>query len=253
MFIDEVSIYIKAGDGGKTRLATGEPVSKASLRVEAYGAVDEANSTIGVARLHTTADPILDPILDRAQNDLFDLGADLATPHSDDLKFEPLRIKASQVDRLEAEVDQLNQKLTPLNSFILPGGTAWDRGEIDPVSATLRRLHADGTTIGALCSGVLALAYAGLVDTRRHTGNYAGHIETYVPDYAGGAHYDADALALTDDGVITAGGVSGIEFAREVIRALALYDERDTEAWYRLFKHAIPPPWFVVAPDEAMA
>ena len=137
--------------------------------------------------------------------------------------------------------------------MILPGGTAWERGEIDPVSATLRRLHAEGTTIGALCSGVLALAYAGLVDTRRHTGNYAGHIETYVPDYAGSAHYDADALALTDDGVITAGGVSGIEFAREVIRALDLYDERDTEAWYRLFKHAIPPPWFVATPDEAMA
>lgn len=116
-------IVTKAGDGGKTRLATGEPVSKASLRVEAYGAVDEANSAIGVARLYTTADPILDPILDRAQNDLFDLGADLATPQSDELKFEPLRIKASQVDRLEAEVDLLNEKLTPLNSFILPGGT----------------------------------------------------------------------------------------------------------------------------------
>ena len=137
--------------------------------------------------------------------------------------------------------------------MILPGGTAWERGEIESVSAMLRRLHLEGATIGALCSGVLALAYAGLVDTRRHTGNYAGHIETYVPDYLGGAHYDADSLALTDDGVITAGGVSGIEFAREVIRALDLYDARDTEAWYRLFKHAIPPPWFVPAPDEAMA
>lgn len=116
-------IVTKAGDGGKTRLATGEPVSKASARVEAYGAVDEANSAIGVARLHTTADPVLDPILERVQNDLFDLGADLATPDSPDLKFEPLRIQASQVDRLEAEVDQLNDKLTPLTSFILPGGT----------------------------------------------------------------------------------------------------------------------------------
>lgn len=116
-------IVTKAGDGGKTRLATGEPVSKASARVEAYGAVDEANSALGVARLHTTSDHLLDPILDRAQNDLFDLGADLATPHGDDLKFEPLRIQASQVDRLEAEVDQLNAALTPLTSFILPGGT----------------------------------------------------------------------------------------------------------------------------------
>lgn len=116
-------IVTKAGDGGKTRLATGAPVSKASARVEAYGAVDEANSAIGLARLHTTADPLLDPILDRAQNDLFDLGADLATPHADDLKFEPLRIQESQVLRLEAEIDQLNGKLTPLTSFILPGGS----------------------------------------------------------------------------------------------------------------------------------
>jgi cob(I)alamin adenosyltransferase len=116
-------IVTKAGDGGKTRLATGEPVSKASARVAAYGAVDEANSAIGVARLYTTADPVLDPILDRAQNDLFDLGADLATPHAPDLKFEPLRIQESQVLRLEAEIDQLNDKLEPLTSFILPGGS----------------------------------------------------------------------------------------------------------------------------------
>jgi cob(I)alamin adenosyltransferase len=116
-------IVTKAGDGGKTRLATGEPISKASARVEAYGAVDEANSAIGVARLHTTSDPVLDPILDRIQNDLFDLGADLATPDSPDLKFEPLRIQASQTDRLEVEVHELNAKLSPLTSFILPGGT----------------------------------------------------------------------------------------------------------------------------------
>ncbi len=117
-------IVTKAGDGGKTRLATGEPVSKASARVEAYGTVDEANSAIGVARLHTAGDAILDPILDRVQNDLFDLGADLATPQSPDLKFEPLRLQESQVLRLEAEIDTLNEKLSPLTSFILPGGTA---------------------------------------------------------------------------------------------------------------------------------
>ena len=116
-------IVTKAGDGGKTRLATGEPVSKASARVAAYGAVDEANSAIGVARLYTTGDPLLDPILDRAQNDMFDLGADLATPHSPDLKFAPLRIQESQVLRVEAEIDQLSAKLEPLTSFILPGGS----------------------------------------------------------------------------------------------------------------------------------
>lgn len=116
-------IVTKAGDGGKTRLATGEPVSKASARVKAYGAVDEANSAIGVARLHTTSDPVLDPILDRVQNDLFDLGADLATPHSETLKFEPLRVQESQVLRLESEIDDLNAALEPLTSFILPGGS----------------------------------------------------------------------------------------------------------------------------------
>ena len=116
-------IVTKAGDGGKTRLATGEPVSKAGARVAAYGAVDEANSAIGVARLYTAGDAVLDPILERVQNDLFDLGADLATPHADDLKFEPLRIQPSQTDRLEAEVEQLNERLSPLASFILPGGS----------------------------------------------------------------------------------------------------------------------------------
>ena len=118
-------IVTKAGDGGKTRLATGEPVSKGGLRVEAYGAVDEANAAIGVARLYTKDDPRLDPILARVQNDLFDLGADLATPEGDTpLPFAALRIQESQVDRLEAEVEMINEKLTPLTSFILPAGSA---------------------------------------------------------------------------------------------------------------------------------
>lgn len=117
-------IVTKAGDGGTTRLATGEEISKADLRVEAYGAVDEANSALGVARLHTGAAPNLDAILARVQNDLFDLGADLATPERGaPLKFEALRITEAQVDRLEAEVEALNATLAPLTSFILPGGT----------------------------------------------------------------------------------------------------------------------------------
>jgi cob(I)alamin adenosyltransferase len=140
-------IVTKAGDGGKTRLATGEPVSKASARVEAYGAVDEANSCIGVARLHTAADPVLDPILDRAQNDLFDLGADLATPDSPDLKFEALRIQESQVDRLEAELDALNKQLTPLTSFVLPGGS--------PAAA---QLHVARTVMRRAERSIVALA-----------------------------------------------------------------------------------------------
>jgi cob(I)alamin adenosyltransferase len=113
-------IVTKAGDGGKTRLASGEPVSKAGARVSAYGAVDEANSTIGVARLHVAADVVLDPMLDRIQNDLFDLGADLATPGE---LAGALRISAAQTDRLEREVGLLNEELSPLTSFVLPGGS----------------------------------------------------------------------------------------------------------------------------------
>jgi cob(I)alamin adenosyltransferase len=118
-------IYTRAGDGGRTRLATGEEVAKWSLRVEAYGGVDETNAAIGVARLHAGAEPGLDAVLARIQNELFDLGADLATPERDaPLPFEALRIQAGQVVRLEADIDALNADLQPLTSFILPAGCA---------------------------------------------------------------------------------------------------------------------------------
>ena len=117
-------IYTRTGDAGRTRLSTGEPVAKDNPRVEAYGAVDETNAAIGVARLHTGGDPVLDAMLTRIQNELFDLGADLATPErGKDLGWEPLRVLDSQVERLEAEIDTLNAELSPLTSFILRGGT----------------------------------------------------------------------------------------------------------------------------------
>jgi cob(I)alamin adenosyltransferase len=116
-------IYTRTGDAGKTRLSTGEPVAKDDLRVEAYGAVDETNAALGLARLHTADDAVLDAILGRIQNELFDLGADLATPdRGKDLGWEPLRILDGQVARLEAEIDQLNADLPELKSFILRGG-----------------------------------------------------------------------------------------------------------------------------------
>ncbi|MET0545912.1 MAG: cob(I)yrinic acid a,c-diamide adenosyltransferase [Caulobacterales bacterium] len=116
-------IYTKAGDRGRTRLATGEEVAKDAARVEAYGAVDETNSALGLARLQTQGWIELDLILGRIQNDLFDLGADLATPERDKpLAFTPLRVTPEQVERLEREIDMLNADLTPLNSFVLPGG-----------------------------------------------------------------------------------------------------------------------------------
>lgn len=117
-------IYTRTGDAGSTRLASGELVAKSSARVEAYGGVDETNACVGLARLHTGGDAVLDPILARIQNDLFDLGADLATPdRGRALEWEPLRILDSQVDRLEREIDLMNAELSPLTSFILPGGT----------------------------------------------------------------------------------------------------------------------------------
>lgn len=117
-------IYTRTGDTGSTRLATGSPVSKASLRVDAYGGVDETNAFLGVARQHTTADPVLDAMLERIQNDLFDLGADLATPEQNEKPaWEPLRVVESQVERLEQEIDRLNSELSSLTSFVLPAGS----------------------------------------------------------------------------------------------------------------------------------
>ena len=117
-------IYTRAGDKGMTRLSTGEKVRKDQVRVEAYGAVDETNSCVGLVRLHTGADAVLDAMLGRIQNELFDLGADLATPdRGKDLGWTPLRIVAGQVERLEHEIDQLNAELSPLDSFVLPAGS----------------------------------------------------------------------------------------------------------------------------------
>ena len=117
-------IYTRTGDDGTTGLVSGARRRKDDLRVEAYGTVDETNSCIGLVRQHTSANPELDAMLERIQNDLFDLGADLATPETDEPPaYEPLRIVQAQVDRLEREIDLLNAALQPLKSFVLPGGT----------------------------------------------------------------------------------------------------------------------------------
>ncbi len=115
-------IYTRGGDGGETSLGDGRRVAKHELRIAAYGSVDEANAVIGLARLHAEGEA--DAMLGRIQNDLFDLGADLATP-ADGAKGEAaLRVVAAQVTRLEAEIDAINAPLKALESFILPGGTA---------------------------------------------------------------------------------------------------------------------------------
>ncbi len=113
-------IYTRGGDAGETSLVGGKRVAKHDARVEAYGTVDETNAAIGMARVHTKGEA--DDMLARAQDDLFDLGADLATPRDKD-SGETLRIVQEQVDRLEREIDGMNEALSALESFTLPGGT----------------------------------------------------------------------------------------------------------------------------------
>jgi cob(I)alamin adenosyltransferase len=121
-------IYTRTGDDGTTALGSGERRPKYDLRISAYGTVDETNAAIGVARLHLSQAPDLDAMLGRVQNDLFDLGADLAVPQREG-KAERLRVLSTQVERLERDIDTLNAGLTDLTSFVLPGGT--------PAAATL--------------------------------------------------------------------------------------------------------------------
>ena len=116
-------IYTRTGDDGTTALGSGERRSKFDLRIAAYGTVDETNAAIGVARLHLHDAREIDAMLGMIQNDLFDLGADLSVPEREG-KAERLRLVASQVERLERDIDSLNEKLAPLTSFVLPGGTA---------------------------------------------------------------------------------------------------------------------------------
>jgi cob(I)alamin adenosyltransferase len=119
-------IYTRTGDAGTTALGSGERVPKTSLRIAAYGTVDETNALVGVARVQLAgAEPDVDAMLLRVQNDLFDLGADLCVPdRGEKLPYEPLRVSDAQVKRLEDEIDLMNESLQPLRSFILPGGSA---------------------------------------------------------------------------------------------------------------------------------
>ncbi len=143
-------IYTRTGDAGTTGLGTGARVAKHDARITAYGTVDETNACVGLVRLHTAVeDGELDGKLERIQNDLFDLGADLCVPdRGEKLAYEPLRVTQAQVDWLEAEIDAMNASLQPLKSFVLPGGT--------PAAAALhlartvsRRAERDMTALAA--------------------------------------------------------------------------------------------------------
>ena len=116
-------IYTRGGDKGQTSLGDGQRLPKHDLRIEAYGTVDETNAVIGLARLYTTENESADSMLGRIQNDLFDLGGDLCVPEKAGRSGD-LRIVSTQIDRLEREIDEMNEQLAPLANFILPGGTA---------------------------------------------------------------------------------------------------------------------------------
>jgi cob(I)alamin adenosyltransferase len=115
-------IYTGGGDAGQTSLVGGARVAKSSARMQAIGDVDEANAAIGLARVALAGDSGVNAVLAEVQNDLFDLGADLATPGSE-VDGSKLRIAQRQVDAIEAAIDRFNEALSPLTSFVLPGGT----------------------------------------------------------------------------------------------------------------------------------
>ena len=151
-------IYTRGGDKGETSLGRGERVAKHDPRVEAYGTVDEANSVIGLARAaieRTVKNDALrghvDDMLKRIQNDLFDLGADLCTIEGK-AGEQALRIVPSQTERLEREIDAMNGELSPLTSFILPGGSeaaAW----LHLARTVARRAERDMTALATRATG----------------------------------------------------------------------------------------------------
>jgi cob(I)alamin adenosyltransferase len=151
-------IYTKTGDDGTTGLVVGPRRPKYDLRVAAYGTVDEANSTLGMVRLHTNGHENIDKVILRIQNDLFDLGSDLATPDTgEDLGFEPLRIIESQVNWLEETIDQFNEHLEPIKSFTLPGGSPLAT-YLHLARTVVRRAERDATELKAQEADVNAQA-----------------------------------------------------------------------------------------------
>ena len=161
-------IYTRTGDKGDTALGDGSRRPKHDARVAAYGTVDELNSTVGIARLYAE-DEDTDDALARIQNDLFDLGADLCRPGIEkdaQADYPPLRMAAAQVNRLEAEIDGMNEALEPLRSFVLPGGT--------PLAA---HLHLCRTV--ARRAERLAVELAGAEDVNEHAVRYLNRLSDW--------------------------------------------------------------------------
>lgn len=157
----------------------------------------------------------------------------------------PVRSMGGLAVRPDLSLAQLDASRAAL--LIVPGGHLWLRGEGESAVVAIRELHAAGSPMAGIDSGVLALARAGLLDHVHHTGNWPGQIAAQVPSYIGANQYDEAALAVSDGGIISASHLGSVEFAREVIDLLDLYSEADRQLWFRLFKHAQLPPWCVDA------
>lgn len=150
----------------------------------------------------------------------------------------------------DIDMDELDLQAAAL--LLLPGGHLWLSTQIEQAAALARRVHDAGAPVAAIDQGVLHVARAGLLDHCRHTGNWPGQIGREAANYQGHDQYDANVLAVSDGGVITASHLGTIEFAREIIHTLDLYSASDREHWYRLFKHAVPPPWLAGESVEAV-
>ncbi|HTM80227.1 cob(I)yrinic acid a,c-diamide adenosyltransferase [Asticcacaulis sp.] len=141
-------IYTRTGDDGTTGLADGTRRPKDDPRLVVIGSVDETNAALGLVRLNSASDPALDALLARVQNELFDLGADLATP-SDNISWTPLRIKTHQVAALEEALDAYNAPIGPLTSFILPAGSSLS-AHLHLARTVARRAERDCVTLAKI-------------------------------------------------------------------------------------------------------
>jgi cob(I)alamin adenosyltransferase len=176
-------IYTKTGDAGQTHLGDMSRVQKTDPRLAAFADVDEANSVLGVALALGSPQPAVADLLRSVQNDLFDVGADLCTPITEDPEFPPLRVTAAYTERLEAACDAYNETLPKLNSFILPGGT--------PAAALL---HQARVVVRRAERSVWALLAADGAHTNPETARYLNRLSDLLFILARGANPGGDVL-----------------------------------------------------------
>jgi len=143
---------------------------------------------------------------------------------------------------LKLSPDITLDEVTPAEARILmlPGGDMWELDSHENLKTLLRRFHAENIPIGAICGATLEIARAGLTRNIRHTSNSKDYLKAMVTDYGDADSY-VDELAVTDGNIITASGLGSVDFAREVIKELKLYNEADTQLWFEMFKHGVFP------------